>query len=392
MPQPLRFVALVLALFAAAPVAGRGADEPYDLYAIVSLTGPAAFIGRGEQVTFGAVERMVNATGGIRGRPLHFVVQDDQSNPATAVQLATQVIAKKVPVFIGPGFGATCTAVLPLVQNGPVMYCLANVIHPPAGSFAFSANPSTKDFTAVGFRYLMARGVRKLALLTSTDASGQDGREVALEDLRLPEFRNLQLVADEQFAVGDLTVAAQVARIKAAGAQAVDAWTTGTPFGTVLRGVAESGWNGIVMTNGAQQSRAQMDQYAQFLPAQLIICTAPVYAIGPVPAAVRLARATWLDALHQVGVGDPDLSDFVAWDPSLILVHELRKLGTSLTAAQLRDDLEQLHGFAGANGMYDFRTGDQRGIDPRASVVVTWDRTKHEFPTISKPGGLPLTP
>ena len=57
---------------------------------------------------------------------------------------------------------------------------------------------------------------------------------------------------------------------------------------------------------------------------------------------------------------------------------------------QLRDYLENLHGFAGANGVFDFRVGDQRGIDPRASVVVTWDKTKHEFVTMSKPGGLPL--
>ena len=33
-----------------------------------------------------------------------------------------------------------------------------------------------------------------------------------------------------------------------------------------------------------------------------------VYATGPVPSAVRLARVTCLDAMHQVGVGDPDLA------------------------------------------------------------------------------------
>lgn len=390
MMKPLRIIAIVLTLIAATVLPGRSADEPYDVYAIISLSGPGSFIGHGEQITLGAAERYVNNNGGIRGRPVHFVILDDQSSPALAVQFANQVFAKHVPAFIGPGFGATCTAVLPLVSNGPVMYCLSNVIHPPNGSFAFSANPSTKDFTAVGFRYLMAKGVRKLALLTSTDASGQDGEEVALEDLRLPEFHDLQLVANEHFGVGDLTVAAQISRIKAAGAQAVDAWTTGSPFGTVLRGISEAGWDGIVMTNGGNQSSTQMEQYAPYLPKQLMICTAPVYAIGPIPAAVRLARVTWLDSLHQVGVGTPDLSDFVAWDPALLVVNVFRAIGTDVTAVQFRNYLENLHGYAGASGVFDFRTGDQRGIDPRASVVVTWDEGKHQFETISKPGGLPL--
>jgi branched-chain amino acid transport system substrate-binding protein len=378
------------ALLALIVAPSRGADAPYEINVILSLTGPGAFLGRGEQLTFAAAERYVNNTGGINGRPIKFVVQDDQSNPATAVQIATQIIAKRVPVFVGPGFGATCGAVLALVANGPVMYCLANTIHPPKGAFAFSGNPSTKDFTAVGLRYLMAKGVRKLALLTSTDTSGQDGEQVALENLRLPEFRDLQLVANEHFGVADISVTAQLARIKAAGAQAVDAWTTGTPFGTVLRAVAESGWDGIVMTNGANQSRIQMEQYASFLPRDLIICTAPVYAIGQVPAAVRLARATWLDSMHQVGVADPDLTHFSAWDPAIIVVNALRARGTDVTAAQLRDYMENLHDVSLTNGIYDFRRGDQRGIDPRASVVVTWDKGKREFVTISRPGGLPL--
>jgi branched-chain amino acid transport system substrate-binding protein len=386
----LRALAVVAAIAAVTVVPGRSAEEAYDISAIVSLTGPAAFVGRGEQITFNAVERYVNNNGGIRGRPVHFVVQDDQSNPANAVQLVNQVIARRVPVFIGPGFGATCTAVLPLVANGPVMYCLANVIHPPNGSFAFSANPSTKDFTAVGFRWLKAKGVHKLALLTSTDASGQDGEQVALENLRTPEFRDLQLVANEHFGVGDLSVAAQVSRIKAAGADAVDAWTTGTPFGTVLRSIADVGWDGIVMTNAANQTKVQMDQYAAVIPKTMIMTTAPVYAIGQVPGVVRLARTTWLDALHQVNIADPDLPYFVAWDPAMIVIHVLRQLGTNVTAVQFRDAMLKLHDFAGANGMYDFRRGDQRGIDPSASVNVRWDKPSHEFVTISKPGGLPL--
>ena len=381
-------LALALLVFTALPA--RAADEPYDLYAILSLTGPAAFLGRGEQVALGAFERMVNRTGGIKGRPLHFVIQDDQSNPAIAVQIAGQVFAKGVPIVVGPSFGATCVAMLPMVSNGPVMYCLANVIHPPSGSFAFSANPSTKDFTATAFRYLKAKGVRKIALLTSTDASGQDGEAVALEDLKLPEFKDLQLVANEHFAVGDLTVSAQIARIKAAGAQAIDAWTTGTPFGTVLRGVQEGGWDGTVMTNGGNINKTQMEQYASFIPRDMILTGPPYMTLGIIPARVRLAKATFLDAMHQINIAQPDQTNLVAWDALLVTVEALRHIGPGATAVQMRDYILQLHDFPGINGMYDFRRGDQRGVDPLSSPIVRWDKAAGEFVTISRPGGLPL--
>jgi branched-chain amino acid transport system substrate-binding protein len=381
----LAFVAL-----AAGIVPARAADEPYDFYAILSLTGPAAFLGRGEQVTLGALERYINTTGGIKGRPLHVVIADDQSNPAIAVQIANQVFAKNVPAVLGPSFGATCVALQPLVSNGPVMYCLANVIHPPNGSFAFSANPSTKDFTAAGFRYMKAKGVRKVALLTSTDASGQDGEAVALENLKSPEFRDLQLVANEHFAVGDLTVSAQIARIKAAGAQAIDAWTTGTPFGTVLRGVQEGGFDGTVMTNGGNINKTQMQQYAQFIPKDMILTGPPYMTPGIIPARVRLAKATFLDAMHVAGVASPDQTNLIAWDPMMLMIGVLRKDGTGVTARRMRDELLKVTNFAGINGIYDFRRGDQRGLDPLGSPIVRWEKNEGEFVAVSKAGGMPL--
>jgi branched-chain amino acid transport system substrate-binding protein len=381
---------LLLSCLVLAGLPARAAEEPYDFYAILSLTGPAAFLGHGEQVSLTALERYVNATGGIKSRPIHFVVEDDQSNPATAVQLANQMFAKGIPAFIGPSFGATCTALQPLVNNGPVMYCLANVIHPPNGSYAFSANPSTKDFTAAAFRYLKAKGVRKIALLTSTDASGQDGEQVALQDLSSPEFRDLQLVANEHFAVGDLTIAAQIARIKAAGAQAIDAWTTGTPFGTVLRGVQEGGWGGIVMTNGGNINKTQMEQYAQFIPHDMIFTAPPYLALETSSPKVRAAKTAFLEQMRAIGVPAPDQTTLIAWDPMLIMVDALRHIGPSATATQIRDYMLALHDYAGINGMYDFRRGDQRGVDPLSSPIVRWNKASGEFVTISKPGGAPL--
>jgi branched-chain amino acid transport system substrate-binding protein len=389
-----RTVALLIAALLLAALPTRAAEEPFEIYAMVSLTGPVAFAGRGIANMLGAGERYINSQAGgngINGRPVHFVIQDDQSNPATAVQLANQIFAKHVAGIIGPAFGATCTAVLPIVNtNGPVSYCLSNTVHPTTGSYMFSANPSTRDFTAAIFRYAKAKGVKKLALLTSTDSSGQDGEGVALENLKTPEFRGFELVATEHFGVADLTVNAQLARIKAAGAEAIDAWTTGTPFGTVLRAVSETGWDGLVMTNAGNISKSQMEQYAQFVPRQLIFSGPPFMAIGIVPSRLRVTRATFLDAMHQGNIGTVDQIMTLGWDPMLIVIDAFRHVGTNATAAQLRDYIGKLHDFAGVNGVYDFRRGDQRGLDPSSGVVVRWDKPTGEFVTIAKPGGTPF--
>ena len=88
--------------------------------------------------------------------------------------------------------------------------------------------------------------------ITSTDASGQDADRALDAALSLPENKStFQVVAREHFNPTDISVSAQIAHIKASNAQVLIAWTTGTPVGTVFRGVTEGGLDiPVVTTNG----------------------------------------------------------------------------------------------------------------------------------------------
>jgi len=390
MKSHVALFALALLVLPTVPV--HGADEPYDIYVIDALTGPGAFVGHGVQTALTAGESYVNSTGGINGRPIHFVISDDQTNPVIAVQVANQLIAKHVPVILGPVGVAQCTALEPILEqsHGPASYCLSNAVRPAPGSYTFSAQVSTLAFATVALRYLKAKGVTKVGLITSTDASGQDGERIALDAIKRPDLRGMRIVANEHFAISDLTVAAQIARIQAAGAQVIDAWTTGTPFATILRDAQAAGWKGYVLTNGANLNKSLMDRYASFVPNDLLITGPPYMSVGNLPPRVVQARDTYLAQMTKVGVPSPDLTQMLGWDPMMIVVDALRHLGTDATATQIRDYILKLNDFAGVNGMYDFRRGDQRGLDPDSSVVVVWDKANDRFQTVSKPGGQPL--
>jgi branched-chain amino acid transport system substrate-binding protein len=83
----------------------------------------------------------------------------------------------------------------------------------------------------------------------------------------------------------------------------------------------------------------------------------------------------------------PDVALSIGWDPALIVVNALKKLGANASATQLRDAIAQLHGFAGANGVYDFRDGSQRGLGEQNAIMVRWDADKDTWVAISKFGG-----
>src|SRR5271155_5028222 len=103
-------VAILCAMLCTAGGRSIAAGEPFEINAILPLTGPGAFIGKSERTVLALIEAKTNKAGGINGRPVKFVIQDDTSTPQVALQLASDLLAKKVQVIVGPSLTAECGA------------------------------------------------------------------------------------------------------------------------------------------------------------------------------------------------------------------------------------------------------------------------------------------
>jgi branched-chain amino acid transport system substrate-binding protein len=377
-------LALIVGLLAVS-VPGRAA-EPFEINVIASMTGAGGFLGRQESTALGILETTINNAGGLDGRPVKFAIQDDQSNPQVAVQLANTLLAKGVPVIIGPSLVASCQALAPIIKGKAVIFCISSGFHPEPNSYGFFAGISTLDQLVIAVRYLRLRGLTKIAAITSSDANGQDADHGIALALARPENKGMSLVADEHFGLSDLTVDAQMARIKASGAQVIINYNTGTPFGTVLHGYTDLGLTIPLMTQPAALNALLVSQYAAYLPKEFLvtglIADAPsVISGGP----VRAALDTYFNAFKAAGV-QPDHSTALAWDPALIIVAAYKKFGLGASAAQINGFIQSLHGWAGINGEYDFRTG-QGGLTSRSQVIVRWSPESKSWVAATKPGG-----
>jgi branched-chain amino acid transport system substrate-binding protein len=360
-----------------------------EITALYPMTGPAAFIGQGQSQTLRIIEQMVNVQGGIHGHPLKFIIQDDQGNPATAVQLANAVIARKAPIFMGPALTAECAAVAPLIKVGPVDYCMSPGIEPQAGSFVYSAGMSGPDLQKLYVRYFHLKGWNRIAFITSTDATGQNFERSLTDAVGLPENSGAVLVDKEHFNISDLSVDAQMARIKAAKPQVVVAWTAGGAFGTLLHGFQDSGMTVPVAGGGANMTYTQMEQYKAVLPKELLFpSVSSLSAEGAGPGPIRDVQTIYRRAFKAAGIR-PDFQNNIAWDPALIVVAAYRAIGPDATAEQIQSYIQHLHSWTGINGIYDFRDGKQRGVTLGVGVVVRWDPAKSDFVTVSKLGGYP---
>jgi branched-chain amino acid transport system substrate-binding protein len=377
---------LVLGALALVSLLGANAVPPYDIHAILPLTGSGAFSGQVEQQTLETVARIENSKGGIRGRDIRFVFHDDQSNPATSIQMLTQAMSTQASVVIGGSLVSTCSAMQPLVKTGPVQYCLSPGLHPTFDSYSFVSSLSTVDLNRELTQYLYARGARRFAIIAGTDATGQESVKAFRVTFNMPELAGAQLVDVEQFNPTDVTVVGQIEHLRTFKPDVLFVPTTGPAFATVLRALRDTGLEVIVGGGIGNMYYEQMRQYESFLPKEMYFC-GPGYFRDPkdISEPWRSAVVAFNKAFAPVR---PGLGQGLAYDAARIIIAALRQLGPDATATQIRDYIHQVHGYAGANGIYDFRSGENRGLGSENAAILRYDAAKHLFVVISKPGEL----
>ena len=389
-----RLVAAALVAAVLATIGPAGAQPaPYVIPVILSQTGVAAAPGQDQMATLQAYEKFVNRTGGIRGQQLHFAIYDDQSSPQTAVQLTNTILPQKPAVMMGSTLAPATTAMLPFFKDGPVLYALTPLVYPEKGSRVFATLPLVSHIESVMFRYMRERNWTKIAFLRTNDVSGQDNARAIDAALAEPDNKTIVATTKQLFNVQDINISAQVSAVKSSAPQVLFASATGAPFGMVLRSLSDAGVDVPLFTGATNIAPAFIERFASYVPKSGIWVVVPSYSKRDRSRRdpLRASIDEFFTTLEGAGLR-PGAAHAFAWDAAKILVSGLRALGPAATSAQLHDWIENLHDFPGALGMYDFRTGDQHGLDDKSLYIQRFDPTapNGSGQLMSDPGGAPL--
>ncbi len=150
-----RALAAAAALGACSPggegaAAGDGPSPFLELGAVLSLSGSGRDVGVAEQRGVRAAERHVNALGGVLGRPIRVTIVDDGSDPSTTRDAAVALLARTLPIVLGPtgSDGAAALADLVAERRALVISSSATALGGGAtapgagGGFFFRLTPS----------------------------------------------------------------------------------------------------------------------------------------------------------------------------------------------------------------------------------------------------------
>ncbi len=188
----------ILALGAVGLVSSQAQTETIKVGAITSLTGRFATFGKMQKAGFNVALSEINAKGGILGRKVEMLLEDDASDTNKALAAAEKLQNAGAPLMIG-AYASGITK--PLSQYAarvklPLLVATAvdETITKPGNDYTFRVNNASSAYSDAFFElFAQYKGIKKLALLNSNDAFGNS---IATDVVRMSK-RGYTLATDK---------------------------------------------------------------------------------------------------------------------------------------------------------------------------------------------------
>lgn len=368
---------LASGLVAAAALLGPSAEaqrnQPIRIGAVLSVTGPASFLGDPEDKTLRLYVNRINQAGGVNGRPIELVIYDDAGDANRARTFATRLVEDdKVVAMVGGTTTGTTMAMRPVFEDAEIPFIsLAGGIEivEPVSPFTFKTPHTDRMACEKIFADIRTRGMSRVGMISGTDGFGQSMRA---QCLRVAQASGITIVADESYGPRDSDMTPQLTRIR--NVQGVEAVVN-----------AGFGQGPAIVTRGYSQLGIRLPLYQSHGVAsrEFINLATPQAAEG-----VRLPAAALLVA-EQLPQNDPQrqvvldykaafekefnqpVSTFGghAYDGLMILVDALKR-ANSTDGKRLRDAIRQTRGFVGTGGVVNMSATDHMGLDLTAFRMV----------------------
>lgn len=147
-------------------------QEPVKLGFLGGLSGRVADLGAaGRNGALLAVED-ANAAGGVNGRQIELLIQDDQQNPAAAVRATEALVAAGVDGIVGPMTSSMGEAVLPVATRAGLVVVSPTITSSRLSGkddMLFNVAPSVETSTGRCAADAYSRGFRRAAIVYDLD-------------------------------------------------------------------------------------------------------------------------------------------------------------------------------------------------------------------------------
>ncbi|MGM4888459.1 ABC transporter substrate-binding protein [Tardiphaga sp. 215_C5_N2_1] len=316
----------------------------------------------------------VNAQGGVLGKKLELVIEDNKSTPQQAVVVYRKMMTDdKVAAFDSGCISAGNFAAASFVSRAKLPMFLCSILprQPDEQKWAFQFLPPPKFEVDARYRYLKDKtDIRKVGILS--DPSPYSLLMRGLAEKGAEEF-GLTVVANESYQQDDADFSVQIGRINAAGAGAIIMLGQGNAVVTVVNNIRSLGLTKMLMLGSINEldillsaGKVLGDQY--LVPSPLIQVAADDINVITDPTA-RAAAEPFVRAMKAKFGKSDNAQASRAWDSIMMMAAAMKK-ANSTDGTAVRDAFEKLGHYDGAGASYDFSAENHIGIIKNPYVIA----------------------
>jgi branched-chain amino acid transport system substrate-binding protein len=354
----------VASALASAAIAGIAADN-IKIGSVLSVTGPAAFLGDPELKTMQMYVEDINKKGGVLGRQLELVHYDDGSDANKANGFAKRLIEDdKVDILIGGTTTGSTMSMVPLAEKANIPFISlagAVVIIEPVKKWVFKMAHTDRMAAEKVFEDMKKRGITKVALLSETSGFGNSGRK---ETEGVAAKFGITLVANETYGPKDTDTSPQLTKIKnAPGVEAVFVFGLGQGPAIVTKNYRQLGIT-LPLYHSHGVASEEFIKLAGPAAEGVRFPAAAILVADKLPASdlQKPVVVAYSKAFHDKWKTDVSTFGGHAYD-ALMVMTDAMKRANSTDKSKVRDALEATKGYIGTAGKVNMSATDHMGLD-----------------------------
>jgi branched-chain amino acid transport system substrate-binding protein len=369
-----QFLLIAIAMLCGQALAGPGITEDTITFGqIVALEGPASAIGREIQTGIRAAFEETNRAGGVKGRKLVLLSEDDAYDPPKSLELANKMASSgEIFALIGSMGTPTSAVIAPIASGAGIPFLMpftgAQFLREPFDPNVVNIRPSyAHEVEVLTERLIKDKGVSRIALFYQDDSMGQTA---SAGFYRALARAGKEPAAEGSFERNTVAVKSALLKIQRGRPEAVILIGTYKPCAEFIKLARELKLNAYMAMGAYAGGGALLEEAGPAAPGVIVLQVVPPPDDPRFPAGLRFQAALKaIDPSHQ-----PGFVSFQAYLSGRLAIAALEKeQGEPERQDYLRTIFSNTFDLGGVT--YTFRPGSNQGSTAEFLTIVQPDGT-----------------